>query len=427
MKKFVVVFYFIVPFAYAQSMKQCKHRFDTYLNFRTSLNKVVIFEKDVIYFLDVDGNKELAIYAEELKLMASFFEHANLKKQEALIKSKGLKKYSKRQRDSIFIFIDDRKSVSRDLHQLPLQGYRVAIDPGHFGTNLADAQIEQKYLYFVKDSVANPNDSVKLFESTLTFHTAKILQIMLEAKGAKVMLTRDQANFTSFNCTYQDWIKKHKSKSLDSLLRSDLISKEKYSKLQTCSDHTLFWEFFRDYDLANRSAKINQFNPHASAIIHFNVDEKNEPWKKFTGKNFTMAFIGGAFTAENLSNPETRLNFLRLLFTQQLNQSEKIAKQTVSNFHKKLNIPLAKQSDAEYLQNSCLSTHSSGVFCRNLALCRRIASPLVYGESLYQDNEKEAVQLMKSDLDLYGLKTNARLMSVAGSYYEALFDFLKNY
>ena len=86
-------------------MKQCKHRFDSYLNFKNSLNKVVIFEKDVIYFLDANGNKELAIYAEELKLMASFFEHTNFKKQEALLKNKGLKKFSKRQRDSIFIFI----------------------------------------------------------------------------------------------------------------------------------------------------------------------------------------------------------------------------------------------------------------------------------------------------------------------------------
>ena len=279
MKKFVIVFYFLVPFAFAQNMKQCKHRFDSYLNFKNSLNKVVIFEKDVIYFLDANGNKELAIYAEELKLMASFFEHTNFKKQEALLKNKGLKKFSKRQRDSIFIFIDDRKTVSRNLHQLPLQGYRVAIDPGHFGTNLADAQIEQKYLYFVKDSLTNPNDSIKLFESLLTFHTAKMLQSMLEEKGANVMLTRDQANFTSFNCTYQDWIKNYKIRSLDSLLRIDLISKEKYNKLQNCSDYILFWEFFRDYDLANRSAKMNKFNPHASAIIHFNVDEKNDPWK----------------------------------------------------------------------------------------------------------------------------------------------------
>ena len=182
--------------------------------------------------------------AEELKLMASFFEHTNFKKQEALLKNKGLKKFSKRQRDSIFIFIDDRKTVSRNLHQLPLQGYRVAIDPGHFGTNLADAQIEQKYLYFVKDSLTNPNDSIKLFESLLTFHTAKMLQSMLEEKGANVMLTRDQANFTSFNCTYQDWIKNYKIRSLDSLLRIDLISKEKYNKLQNCSDYILLWGRF---------------------------------------------------------------------------------------------------------------------------------------------------------------------------------------
>jgi hypothetical protein len=43
----------------AQSIKQCKQRFDTYLNFRGSLNNLVTFESDAIYINDSKGKKEL--------------------------------------------------------------------------------------------------------------------------------------------------------------------------------------------------------------------------------------------------------------------------------------------------------------------------------------------------------------------------------
>jgi hypothetical protein len=87
---------------------------------------------------------------------------------------------------------------------------------------------------------------------------------------------------------------------------------------------------------------------------------------------------------------------------------------------------VARSTDADYLKNNCLSTSSPGVFCRNLALCRKINSPLVYGESLYQDNIRESALLMGTELDLNGLTTNARLQQVATSYYEGLLAFLKS-
>ncbi len=406
-------------------MKQCKQRFDTYLNFKGSLNNVVKFEDDAINLYNSNGTKEFAIYSNEIEMLAEFFEHTSFKQQEKLLKLKGIKKYSKRQKDSVWIYVDDRKKLPKKRKGLPLQGYRVAIDPGHFGVNFEDAQIEQKYLYFVKDSIKQPNDSIKIFESDLTFNTALILQKMLEEQGVQVFLTRSQNNFTSFNCTYTDWISKNKQRVLDSLKKTDFISGEKYAKLIKLNNHKFFWEFFRDYDLANRAKKINIFNPHSTAIIHYNVDEKNDPWKKTTTKNLTMTFIGGAFTNENFEKPESKLHFLRLLLTKQLNQSEKLANQTVLNFNKNLGIEVASQLDADYLKDNCLLTESKGVYSRNLILCRIINSPLVYGEALYQDNDKECGELMKRDVEKYGIKTNARLINSATSYYQAVFHFLK--
>ncbi|MES2680216.1 MAG: N-acetylmuramoyl-L-alanine amidase [Bacteroidota bacterium] len=425
MQKFFIFFSFSVFVSFSQTIKDCRQRFDNYLNFKGSLNNLVKFEENAIFILNARGEKELAIYEHELNALADFFEHSSLKQQEQLLRLKGTKRYSSRQRDSLLIYIDDRKSTPSGNPKQPLAGYKIAIDPGHFSTTLKDAQIEQKYLYFVKDSIANPLDTVKLFESELTFNTAKHLQTMLEGQGAKVFVTRKKNNYTSFNCTYDDWIRNHKARMLDSLQKNKLINAVRYKELMQMKEYKLFWDFFRDFDLLNRAQKINQFDPHLSIVIHFNVDEQNEPWNKHSDKNFTMAFIGGAFTADNLAKTEGRINFLRLLLTNQLNRSEKLASETVDRFSKNLKIPVASQYDAVYLRDNCMMTRSPGVFSRNLILCRKINSPLVYGESLYQDNENESKELMRSDLDVFGIKSNMRLSLVARSYYEAVMAFLK--
>ena len=72
-------------------------------------------------------------------------------------------------------------------------------------------------------------------------------------------------------------------------------------------------KFFRDFDLNNRAKIMNDFFPHASLIIHYNVDEKNNPWKQTTKKNYTMAFIGGAFTRDNLTNYENKIHSLHFI------------------------------------------------------------------------------------------------------------------
>ncbi|MCW3078389.1 MAG: hypothetical protein JWO32_2998 [Bacteroidetes bacterium] len=424
MNKWIVIALSVVSFCEAQTINQCKERFETYLNFKGSLSNSVKFTEKEIEVYNSRGIKEFSIYAGEIAMLADFFEHTTYKQQSEFLKLKGTKKYSKRQRDSVWIYIDDRKKITKSKKALPFEGYRVAIDPGHFATNLNDAQVEQKYLYFVKDSI-HPTDSIKLFESELTFNTAFLLKKMLEELGIKVFVTRQQKDFTSFNCTYNDWLTFHKARVLDSLKDASAMNNERYNKLMKDNPHKFFWDFFRDYDLANRAKKINEFIPHATVIIHYNVDEKNDPWKKTSDKDYTMAFIAGAFTKDNLERPESKLHFLRLLLTKQLNQSEKLASQTVYNFNKNLKVDIASPFDADYLKDNCLLTPSKGVYARNLILCRIINSPLVYGEALYQDSYKECEALMRMDIEKYGIKTNDRLLKTALSYYQALFLTLK--
>lgn len=423
MKKFCIFLLLLSSTVRTQTVSDCRERFNQYLNFRGSLSGQVRFDSHSITLLS-GGKPSLIFYEEELPVLSLFFQTAPFQQQEFLLRSKGTQKLPLRTLDSLKKFSSIKAFSFASSDSQPLKGYRIALDPGHSAITLAEAKWEQKFLYFPKPG--NSGDSVRLFESELTFKTAEILKKMLEEKGATVMLTRQAADFTSFGCTLSDWLQHHKKRTLDSLLRIGNLSSAKHQQLIKASDYKVFWDFFRDYDLSHRASLINSFQPNVTLIIHYNVDEKNVPWDKPTPKNFTMAFIGGAFTADNLSRSEGKVNFVRLLISPQLNQSQVLAAETVKQFNKQLGIRIAQSTDADYLKNNCLTTSSPGVFCRNLALCRKINSPLVYGESLYQDNTSESDLLMRKEKDKRGIEVIFRLNQVALGYYLGLEAYLKS-
>lgn len=420
MRILFTIFFFSAQLIFSQSIEVCKSRFNTYLNFKGTLSQLVKFDNNAIHLYNSAGTKELSIYENELEALSVFLQKSTYDEQLAY--------WNARKRGDAPVLLNKTEfkqaKGNKKSDTKPLQGYRIAIDAGHFATHLKEAAVEQKYLYFKAQKSGFPFDSVKIFESVLSFHTALLLKAKLEREGAEVFLSRDQNNYTSFNCTYTDWILRHKPRVLDSLVKAGKLSYAKKERLQKAKPYEFFWEFFRDFDLQNRAEKINGFKPDLTVIIHFNVDEKNEPWKAFTEKDFTMAFIGGGFTAGNLNKTEMKVNFLRLLLTPQLNLSMLLSTNTVKKFHNYLNIPIAKSSDAKYLLENSMPTPAPGVFSRNLLLCRQINSVLVYGEALYQDHAAEAEALMKWDIKEEGIISNQRLKKVAECYFEGIKEFI---
>jgi N-acetylmuramoyl-L-alanine amidase len=418
--RFLILFLCGINCLHAQTIIECKKRFDTYLNFKGSLNNLVRFTKDGIQIYNAKGQKEFTAYQKEIPMLAEVFENYDTKAAIKFYKGKANNKLSKQQRDSIRIYMDVPKKGGDKNDALPLQGIKVAIDAGHIASSFTEAMNEQKFLYFLRDSLKSTLDTVKIYEAELTYKTSMILKGMLEEKGAAVFLTRPTPSLTTFGYSYAYWFANYKQKVLDSLLQANKLEALEYRKLNKLPEYNFFWDFFRDHELANRAKLINAYKPDATCIVHYNVDEKNVPWKKPSTNNYTMAFIGGCFTAERLDNMESKINFLRLLFSSQLDDSEKLAALTVKEFAENLGIPPATPNDADYLKSNCISTGNKGVYCRQLILCNKINSPLVYGESLYQDNVEECNSLMKNTVTMYGIKTNERVIKVARSYYNAI-------
>jgi N-acetylmuramoyl-L-alanine amidase len=422
MNKLLIVFLLAATISYSQDTSNSwlvKHYSEKVLKY---LDK----EKSLSSFYSING-KGISIY--------SSGQNKSLNKSEFFIPWKQLndfKLYSKFNTQLFEYYLNGKienfpdtnfKKADTIVPEKPLYGYKIAIDPGHIAHDLQTGVLEMKHLKFKRDPIHGAVDSVEIAEGMLTYATAKLLKEKLELAGAEVILTRPEGT-SSFRKTFQEWKKEDLKKTTDSLLKIGEIklSQKNYFLSSKAQDRDIFRALFRDLDLAKRAEIINNYHPDLTVIIHFNVDETNLNWIKPTKKDFNMAFVGGAFMRNDLSSPQKRFEFLRLLITDDLEKSISLSGYAVESFHKNLNVSTAGIMDAKYLTEGCLKTEKSGVYCRNLQLTRYIHSPLVYGETLYQDNIKES-QLLNKETD----KTkNERIIQVSEAYFNGIVNYIKH-
>jgi len=409
-KKLLYLYSLIIATSvFSQNYTQIKNRFDSYLNYKGSLNALVDITPDKIVFYNPQKQAEFTLLKNEWGEFALLIKTVPEDSLEKIYLNKTL--------------LNNYKTAPDNHSKKSINELKIVIDPGHISGNMEMARTEQKYLHFTKQNhTALKQDIVDIAEGKLTFETASILKNMLEEKGATIMLSRKE-NSTSFGYSYDEWMKNYKKKTLDSLLSIKKIPLQKHKQLMNANPTVLFSSFFKDYELQHRAALINSYTPDITVIIHYNVDEKNTDWKKPSDKNFCMTFIPGCLTADNLKSIQGKINLLRLLLCSDLDECEKISGMVVNQLSKQLNIPVANKTDASYLSEHCISSPTKGVYCRNLALCRLVQTPLVYGECLYQDCENECYALTQNTETVYGIPTNKRVVLAAQSFYNAIMQY----
>ena len=127
-------------------------------------------------------------------------------------------------------------------------------------------------------------------------------------------------------------------------------------------------------------------------------------WGEFTPtqENYAMAFVPGAFMEGELDKPEDRIDFLRLLLNpKDLEASVRLSELFLKHSLALTEVPIVSpEQGLSYLSRASVLTRSPGVYARNLSLSRMIKGPLVYGESLCQDNSKESIRLNKKNLEV---------------------------
>lgn len=304
---------------------------------------------------------------------------------------------------------------------------RIALDPGHVASNWEEAKIEGHY-------IENKRENIKFYESELTMATALLLKERLEGNGFLVYMTRRWGE-GAFGVSYTDWYKREFKRFAANDLTSGIIDSSKYQQLMKASKKEVFESYYRVLDIQERARKINLFKPDISLIIHYNASEFDSDKVNsapITDFNYSVFFVPGGFTITELSSPTQEHDVFRLVSTNDLDRSIKLANYVSNEFEINFKVPSLTEQKAErwaqdipWLNKYVSPTPNPFVLGRNLLLTRLIQGPLVYGEPFLQNNRYFITELNRKDLNVYGLKVSPLIQTAANSYYLGILRYLK--
>ena len=318
-------------------------------------------------------------------------------------------------------------SQAQSGNELPLQGLKILIDPGHMGGDDWDHDTG-KYVEV---------GGRKVSEGDLTLWTSLLTAQKLEKLGATVLLTREKQGAVStenpktFNATpfinqyfynsMDDWMAPYLTKSIDQV-RSSIKNAPEAQKAFSNIQRMQF--FILGADLEARSKMIDEFNPDITLDIHFDASKNDELQNKAQSLE---AFIPGGFRiAETGSRKVKALALKHALEVRRWNQSVELADSVTQSMSEALQIPRLKTPEAFTAYRV-----RDGVYARNLYIARRALSSLViYLECLHYDHVSEHKNL--SVLDQTGNFHNTsfrypnRLNTVSSSIENGLVQYFQS-
>lgn len=359
-------------------------------------------------------NAESRIEWEEAQTFLKLMERYPLKEAVEVYLKKGIGSFP----DSI----GNSKSAVRPLPK-SLEGLRVALDPGHLAGNRREARMENRIME-ISGKEYGVRGRMRFYEADLAYQTAMLLKNRLEEAGAEVLISRGEGE-SALGIRFKHWYKKCFEGQLEWDYERGNIDEEFYDFLKNKADRKdVFYSYFRRKDFEARARKINAWKPDLTFIIHYNAHASGK--LDAHEDNFSMAFVGGGFTRNELSEAEHRIEFLRLLLSEDLSESVDLSSHFIDTHRKGLKVPpVPVVNELPYLNRSSVYTGVEGVYSRNLFMSRAIHGPICFGESLMQENIYEAQALSKRDYKEKGIKTSKRVKEVADAYFEAVEKFVE--
>ncbi|MCI4666705.1 MAG: hypothetical protein MRZ79_00990 [Bacteroidia bacterium] len=376
------------------------------------------------------GEVECRIYPDEYVLTLSLMNTLGIDSMMSLYQKKG----SGRWEQLISLIAPPTEEISTGDRTGMLSGWKIAVDPGHISNDIITAEIEGKYVK-MKPSSKTGGKMVEFFEPHLTLATAYLIKDSLEKLGADVMISRPYPGKSVNGKSFDEWQKEDWPGLQKQYAKEHNWDREaiRYWKKEAPLKD-IFKKMFNDEDLKARADKINDFKPDLTLVIHYNIHSPNwdkrdkDGFFKTTEANYCMAFIPGSFAKGELAKVEDRLHFLRLLLSDDLEKSQVLGSAFMEKSLEYTQVPaVPRDFPLPYLEHYSILVEPAGLYARNLSLTRKIWGPMVYGESLCQDNIREANMLNENDKVIGELAYPSRLDAVARAYIGSVLEFVKTY
>ena len=239
----------------------------------------------------------------------------------------------------------------------PLEGVKVALDPGHIGG--AWARMEQRWYQ-------PPNEATAVMEGEMTLLTAQLLKPILEAMGAQVSLVRDTSDPVT-------------------AMRPD-----DYASLAPKPEQAELY-FYRKAEIRARADRVNQhLRPDLVVCLHFNAEPWGEPGKvTFVETNHLHLIVNGHYDAAELALDDVRYEMLERVFQRSEREELRLADAVATSLAAATGLPPYDYGAGHMAGNAHRPLPNNPyVWARNLMANRLYQCPVVFTEPYVMNNRE---------------------------------------
>ena len=287
--------------------------------------------------------------------------------------------------------------------ETPLRGLHVAIDAGHLGGEWA--QMEERWFRI--------DDGRPVTEGDMTLYVARLLQPILEKKGAVVSLVRKDT----------EPLTKDRPEQLMPLAREENPTLANPFYLNKAAESL----FYRTSEIRARAAYVNEvIKPDLVLCLHFNAVAWGDPSNPtLVDENHLHILLNGAYTDEEIGFDDQRYEMIRKILQGTLHEEAAVAGVMADVFAKQSKLPpYPYEPDSKRARN--VADHPY-LWARNLLANRLYDCPVIFFEP-YVMNSKEVYERIQAG-DYTGLPVVAGepRKSIYREYADAVVDGLLEY
>lgn len=283
----------------------------------------------------------------------------------------------------------------------PLQGVKIAIDPGHLGGEWA--RMEERFFQMGKTRAVAEGD--------LTLSVAKKLKPALEKLGADVTLLRKSDKPVTGD----------RAKALRPAAEADLSPGFSPDRLRRHSE--LF--FYRISEIRARAQLVNQrIKPDLVLCLHFNAEEWGEPDSpQLQPRNHMHALVNGGYSEKELEADDIRADMLEHVFSRVAEESVPLCETVVEAMAEESGLP-----PFTYFSNNVLKVGQSPyLYARNLLANRLYHAPVVFLEPYVMNSQPVWKRVQMGDYSGQKLVDGIQRKSLVAEYADGVVEGVARY
>ncbi len=281
------------------------------------------------------------------------------------------------------------RAESRPLDK-PLNGLRIAIDPGHIGGPWA--QIEERSTRY--------KGSAPVQEGDMNLITARILKQQLTNLGATVFVVRDSTEpVTPYRPhdmipeARELLVKKAGKGSALQTMAPDKVNVVLGSRLMELAKFL----FYRCSEIKERGNRIrNNFVPDITVTLYIDATPGSGRGRLTPG-NANIFFVGGSYTKTEMADPEMQRRCVYKMLEGGSEIEIELANDIANAFTQKTGLKPVRYGDSSTTR--AVIPSNPYVVARNLAANREYDGPVVCTEPYFMNNEVVYQRLLAGDYE----------------------------